>query len=75
MSTSSEAIFVDFRYHELFVSDVPPTMFGANEQVVLAIQVTGTKAVKTPGGEVTLPSGKYVGAYKCRQDGCADFFS
>lgn len=73
MLSENEAVF-SLNGPELFVSGVPPTMFRGGEVVILGIRVLGTKGVKTPGGEATLPYGEYVGAYKCIQFNCSEYF-
>jgi TPR repeat protein len=75
MMSEGDAIFSDNRRIELFVSGVPSTLFRGGEEVVLALRVAGTTAVKTPAGEVNLPSGEFVGVYKCLQDGCSEYFN
>ncbi|MBN9089372.1 MAG: hypothetical protein J0J01_20885 [Reyranella sp.] len=66
MLSESEAVFK--LNTELLVGNVPTTRFRGNELVVLAVKVLGTKAVKTPNGEIVLPYGEYVGDFPCSQD-------
>jgi hypothetical protein len=71
MQSEKEAMF-----GELFVVGVPPTEFtSSGQEVVLAVKVLGLKPVKLPMGmEMPLPYASYLGAFKCRQFRCADFF-
>jgi hypothetical protein len=60
----------------LLVTAVPATEFTiAGAEVVLAVRVLGLKQMKLPMGiEAPLPQGTYLGAFKCKLSGCADFF-
>ncbi len=73
MLAENEAVF-SWNNQEILATGVPTTAFRGNETVILGIKVLGTKAVKTPGGEVTLPYGEYVGAYKCARSDCSEYF-
>jgi hypothetical protein len=73
MMSESDAMFRDNGNWELFVSGVPTTLFRGGEQVILGVRVVGTKGAVTPGGQ-TLPSGEYVGVYKCLQYDCNDYW-
>ncbi len=56
-------------------TSVPSTLFQGNEALILGIKVAGIKAIKTTtGGEANLPTGEYVGSYRCVQAGCAEYF-
>ena len=78
MLSENEALFSLMRNFltrdEVVATAVPSTMFRGNEEMILGIRVLGTRTVKTPGGEVTLPYGEYVGAYKCSQPNCGEYF-
>jgi hypothetical protein len=71
MLSESEALFNDSS--AMLVSGVPPTLFGGQARVFLAVRVLGTKTMKTGGGEVILPYGEYVGIYACQQNRCSEF--
>ena len=71
MLSENEAIFS--LGPELFVRGVPSTLFRGDELVVLAVRIQGTRALKVAGGEVTLPYGDFIGAYKCL-NGCTEFY-
>lgn len=58
----------------LLVSGVPSTQFTSQVPVVLAMKVLGTRAIKTAGGEATLPFGEYVGIFSCNERSCAEFY-
>jgi len=71
MLSETDALFGD-----LLVTGLPATEFTvAGAEVVLAVKVLGLKQMKLPmGAEVPLPQGAYLGAFKCSQPRCSDFF-
>jgi uncharacterized protein YecT (DUF1311 family) len=73
MMSETEAVF-EFGDGRLLISGVPSTLFKGNEQAILAVRISGTRTVKTGVGEAILPAGEYVGAYKCTQFGCPEYF-
>ena len=70
MISATEALFGD-----LIVTDINPTQFTRVDQpTVIAISIGGLRPMKGPFGEINLPYGKFVGAYLCSAQNCADFF-
>ena len=63
------------RFGQMLVTDVPVSEFTTPGQtVVLAMRILGLKATKLQGVEVSVPHGSLVGAYKCKQQNCSEFF-
>ena len=77
MISEGEALF----YHDgvgrnaILVTGVPSTKFTEMNPMVLVMKVFGTKAVKTPSGEMTVPYGEYVGVFLCQDRGCSEFYN
>jgi Inhibitor of vertebrate lysozyme (Ivy) len=72
MTSEHEGLFMQYGFASsrgLFVSNLPSTLFQANQQVLLVIKVLGIKQ------EVGLPHGEYVGQYWCQQLDCKDFLN
>jgi hypothetical protein len=65
MTSESEAVFTSAS-DDLIVTGVPTTLFRGNESVILALRIQGVRN--------GLPYGDYVGAHKCAQNNCQDFF-
>jgi hypothetical protein len=58
--------------HFIVVSDIPKGMFTKSTQVVLAGSVLGKTELKMGFGSLSVPHLKFVGAYLCKDWGCAD---
>lgn len=71
MISEQEAMFGD-----LLVTGLPPTEFTASgEPTILAVRIGGLRPVRLPGGvEMPLPYGAYLGAFRCREPSCSEFF-
>jgi hypothetical protein len=61
-----------FNGHELLVTAVPSTTFRNRAQVFLAGRVVGTTVIVVMATQVTIPQMQYVGAYFCKEIGCAE---
>jgi hypothetical protein len=72
MLLADQALFV--HNEPVIAVEAPTTLFRNSENVVLAIEVVGTRLLRLPLGETTATIGKYVGAYKCERRGCEEVF-
>jgi hypothetical protein len=62
-------------FGEVVGEGVPNTMFvRSGTSVILAMRITGLKPTRTPVGlQISLPVGRYIGAYTCKSDDCGEF--
>jgi hypothetical protein len=63
------------RFGQILLANVPASEFTTPGQaVVLAMKITGRKTAMVQGAEVSVPHGTFIGAYKCKQPNCGEFF-
>lgn len=79
MFSSSEGIFnssfAEVPIGGFIVSNVPSTLFAGRRSVVLAVQVRGMRAIRTPSGENNVPDLRYIGSHHCSQFRCGDILN
>jgi uncharacterized protein YecT (DUF1311 family) len=80
MLTENEAIFdvpdclVAACPDAIIVKKVPPTLFSGKGPAILALRVLGTRVPNGGSAIASIPDLEFVGAYRCTQQGCTDFF-
>jgi hypothetical protein len=74
MSTATTGLFNALPGNEviLLVSDIPRQTFKGREFLLLAGRVLGKAPIKTPLGEMSVPSLKFIGMERCANYTCAE---
>ena len=76
MLTATEAMFsVAGSARGIIARAVPGAEFTKpNEPLILAVRIEGLRPFKFLGTDLNLPTGTYVGVYRCQRPACSDFF-